>query len=129
MAASIVDILVEQGAQFLRTSTIKDSSGAVIDISNWQFRGQIRKSYSDPRKLAEFTFNIVVDPAILSGPNKVVQWSLSDEETAAIPVDEATDSSRPYTLAIYDIEYATDSGQPFKRLYQGTVSISPEVTK
>ena len=46
MSAGAYDITCEQGATFSRTLTVKDSSGAVRDLSTYTARMQVRRTQS-----------------------------------------------------------------------------------
>lgn len=123
MAAANLDLLVEQGATFTRTLTLKDSAGAPIDITGWTFAGQIRKKYDSSSPLVSFTCAIVG-----AATNGQFSITLSHTQTSALPVLPAQDNSRSPTLYSYDIE-CVKSDSTKARLLQGLVKVSPEVTK
>lgn len=123
MSAGNYDILVEQGATFLLTITIKDTSGVPINLTGQTFRGKIKKSFSDVTAQANFVCTLANQ---LTDPGKVT-ISLSAVDTAAIVLN-TQGTARVLTVMAYDIE-SQDSSGIVKRWLQGLAKISPEVTK
>lgn len=123
MAAAVYDISIEQGATFNLTATLKNSSNVVLDLTGWSFTGQIRSNYSSETVLA--TFDCTLNSPATDG---VVNITISDVDTAAIPVLDATSYNRKITRYVYDIE-ATKPDGTVVRLFQGEVDVSPEVTR
>ena len=132
MSASNVDLLIEQGATFERTITISDANCVPMDITGWEFRGQIRRTYSDTTVLASFSFTIQDQ---VTKPGQVLMF-MSATTTAAIPVNPASDSStscistpnlKP-TNYVYDVEAETSSDFVY-RILQGLAIVSPDVTR
>jgi hypothetical protein len=111
MSAGRYDIKIEQGATFSLPITVQDSSGSVIDLTGATPRGQLRLNYASPRALATFA---------VSGSMSLGTFtcSLTPETTAALPAGNA----------VYDVEIAY-SATSVDRLLEGTVTISPEVTR
>lgn len=124
MSESCNDLLIEQGATFERTLTIKDSEGVAIDITGWTFRGQIRKTYSDTTVIESFNFTIKDQ---ITDKGKVLMY-LTDSETEAIPVLPATGLSFTPTRYVYSVEAENDDNFVY-RLLQGICIVSPEVTR
>jgi hypothetical protein len=122
MSAGNYDILVEQGATFLLTITIKDTSGVPIDLTGQTFRGKIKKSFSDVTAQATFVCTLANQ---LTDPGKVT-ISLSAVDTAAIVIN-TQGTARVLTTMVYDIE--SEIAGVVKRWLQGLAKISPEVTK
>lgn len=122
MSAGKFDILIEQGADFVLSLQLTDSSEDPINIAGDSFTGQIRKSPESTIVIATFSSTIV------SEEDGKVDITLSDTITAAISVDDSGDCKRVKTCYIYDIERTRASGR-VDRLLEGNVSVSPEVTK
>lgn len=121
MAAAKYDITIEQGATFSLPLVIKNSDGTYFDLTNWVPRGQIRKYVKSTIVIIGFSFSII--DAV--GGSMVV--SLTAAQTATISSGSvSTDAQSKY---VYDVELVYTSGEPVKRLLQGTVYISPEVTR
>lgn len=123
MAAGKLDFLIEQGASFERTLTIKDSLDAPINLTGYVFSGQIRKKYSDATTVGSFVFTIL-DQVTNTGKVRV---TMSPAATSAIPVDKAETAAKRNTVYVYDIEMNT--GSKVERLLEGAATISPEVTR
>lgn len=96
---------IQQGSTFTRNLRVEG-----IDLSEYEFRGQIRKTYGSPI-LASFSFALT--------SNTSVEVSLSATQTAAIPSGEF----------IHDIEIFSEEDGFVARLLEGKVKVSPEVTK
>jgi hypothetical protein len=112
MAAGKYNIVIEQGADFSLTFTIKDD-GVARDLTGWSARGQIRLRASSASTLAVFDCSI---PSPTSG---TVEVKLSNTITSAL---------QP-TVARYDVEIFTAGDAQVERILQGTATIDPEITK
>ena len=123
MSAGTYDILVEQGATFLLTITIKDTSGNPINLTGQTFRGKIKKSFADTIAQATFTCTLANQ---ITDTGKV-SISLTATDTAAIVLN-TQGTARVLTTMAYDIESQDGSGI-VKRWLQGLAKISPEITK
>lgn len=118
------DISVNQGATYTLLITIKDPSDNPIDLTGYEFRGQIRTTTSDPTVQATFEFEILTQSGGTLGQ---VYATLSATETAGIELPEQSNSHRKITKMVYDIESV--NGTEVTRWLQGTANISPEVTR
>lgn len=119
MGAGKYDILVEQGATFDVTLTLRNYDNSLIDLTGHTFRGKIKETYSSTTVQAEFDFSIL--------STGVVRVTIPAAETAAIAVPPATNNQRNLVAMIYDIESVDGSGVVYRWL-EGTAKISPEVT-
>lgn len=124
MAAGILNLIIEQGSDFIQVLTITDSADSLIDLTGYTFAGKIRKKYSDSTVIKSFTFTIL-DQTSHKGE---VRMSLTAAETASIAADNVEDYKRPFTKFIYDVEM-TDTGPTTSRIMEGTIDFSPEVTR
>jgi len=124
MSAGIYDLLIEQGATFTRTMQYKDSTGTAINLTGMTLNAQIRRSYSDPTITQSFTI-VIANQTV---PATVGQFSISltSAQTASIPVNPAVDFQNNTTNYTWDIFLNT--GSEVRRLIQGAVFVSPEVT-
>jgi hypothetical protein len=116
MSAGTHNITIEQGATFLRSLLYKEAgdAGDPIDLTDWTARAQMRPS-ADSSTSYDFECVIADDPT-----TGVITWSMSAEDTAAIvPMDSGF---------VYDLEIEHTDGT-VRRLLQGTVTLSAEVTK
>jgi hypothetical protein len=127
MAAGKLDLFIEQGSDFLRKLIFQDNAVPTPNPENLTgqtFRGQIRKSISDPTIVVAFTFNIL-DQVTNKGK---VEFSLTNAQTSSIALKAQNVVSREPQEFAYDIERVfTDSR--VERVLEGIVFVSPEVTR
>ncbi len=115
------DLTVEQGATFTKTMYLKDSTGAVINLSAYSGRGQIRKYHRSDDIQVSFVVTI-------TGATGKVVISLTAAQTAALVAGEDTADVR--SKYVYDIElYDTVTQIIVRRILEGDVYVSPEVTR
>ena len=120
MQAGKYDIIVEQGATWTRVITYKDDAGAVIDLTDWEARMQVRQDYTsaDP-PLAEWTSDPVAGITI-DGP--------AGEITIIIEADESQEWD--FRQGVYDLELVQPApGDDVIRLIKGKFTVDPEVTR
>jgi hypothetical protein len=119
------DMKINQGSTFSLLIRIRKFDGTYMDLTDWTPSGKVRKHYRSTNVTATFTFDKT---------NASTGWltiQLSAAVTAGIIAGESdTDSRGQY---VYDIEVKQDSGasptNEVKRLLQGNVIVSPEVTR
>lgn len=125
MAASVLNINIEQGSDYVAILTIKDPSNQPIDLTGSSFRGHLsRETQGSP--VAEFSFQIQNQTT-----NKgKVRWYMTNSVTKTIPTESANaaDSAFRTTDYLYDVEMV-DAGGIVTRILRGKASVSPEVTK
>lgn len=117
------DMTISQGSDFLLNVTIKDSAGALVDLTGHTFSGQIRKTASDATVQASFTFNILNQG---TNPGEV-EVKLDAALSTAIILEKSKNASRKVTTMTYDVESV--NGGTTVRWLEGLAKISPEVTK
>lgn len=109
---SISNLYIDQGSDFSTTLTINDSSGSVLDLTNYTAIAQIRKTYSS----SSFTsFAVAFAADRTSG---VITLSLSNAQTAA----------KTPGLYVYDV-LISDVNSIKTRVVEGSVTISPMVAQ
>jgi hypothetical protein len=113
MAAATHNITIEQGATFLRTLTLKNSDDTPFDLTGYTARGQIRRNHRSGNVAASFTCTIT-DPT--AGE---IQIKLTAATTADLPIYDH----------VYDIEIELTAASTVSRILEGTVTVSPEVTR
>ena len=111
--AALTNLLIEQGATFNSTISLFNSDDTVFDLTGHTAAGQIRKSYSSSSASATFTISFSTDRT-----EGQITLSLTPTQTAAL------DEGR----YVYDIE-TTASDSTVTRVLQGTVTVSPNVTR
>jgi hypothetical protein len=109
-----LDITINQGGTFgPLVLTLKDASGAAVDLTGWKAEAQYRASSSSATVLATFTCTIT-DPK-----GGVIRVSLSDDATAALSAPAAGE---------WDLFVTTAAGEKY-RILAGTVQVLPRVTR
>lgn len=111
--SSVYDLVIEQGATFSLTITLKKPNKLPFDLTGYTGRSQIRKNYAATDVIA--SFSVAVPSPQKDG--KVVM-SLTDEQTAALAI----------ISGVYDLELESPTGE-VTRVLQGKVVVSPEVTR
>jgi hypothetical protein len=117
------DMHIKQGEDFYLILEIQNSDKTPINLTGHEFRGQIRKTASDPNIVAEFTFTLK-DQETDTGR---VEVFLSNASSSAIDLNDSMKAQRTLTVMAYDIE-SVYAGR-VTRWVEGTVIFSPEVTK
>ena len=110
------DFTIYQGATLSRTVVWKDAAGALVDLTGYTARMQIRASVRNPEILVSLTTEN--GGIALGGTAGTVDLLLTAAQTAAIAA----------RAGAYDLELV-DSGGAVTRLLYGAVEISPEVTR
>lgn len=114
-----VNTFVLQGSTYKKAFVIKNSAGALVDLTGSSFVGQIRRTKSSTTVVASFTFSVNLS---LSR----VEYSLSAATTAAMTAGATDDSSD--SQYVYDIEWIKSDGS-IQRIFGGVLTLSPEVTR
>jgi hypothetical protein len=112
MAAGKHDITLEQGATYNMQVRVEEN-GSPVDITNYTFESQVRKSHYSSDVAASFTTSLV------NGPMGSFNISLTDTQTDAL---------NPAFTHVYDVEVTSDTGA-VTRIIEGTVTVSPGVTR
>lgn len=121
MAAGVYNFNLEQGVLHTFTITYKDKDDQVISLAGFNVAGGFKLKMSDPEPLAFFQFEM--EPEL--GQIKVV---IPSDALAGIVLK--ANSFDDYVPAVYDI-YLVKVGEvpEYTRLLNGTINISPQVTK
>lgn len=119
MAAGVYNMSIEQGVSYALEVIYKDSLNVPIDITNYAVRGQIRSKATDVEALASFTITIV--DAVAGS----ILIELPAEVSSAFVLSGASYlNTKTY---FYDIELYSPT--EVIRILNGSVSVSPEITK
>jgi len=110
--AAKANIVIDQGADFSTTITVTDNSGAVVDLSGYTARGQIRKHYTSETAV---DFDITFET-----PRSEGKVSLS--------VNNAITTAMEPGRYVYDAEIISPSST-VSRLVEGIATVTPEVTR
>ena len=114
--AGKLHIVIEQGTTFNPVFTYKDSLGAVIDLTGYTARMQIRLKKTSTAFIHEIT--TAGSGITLGGVLGTITLLITDVETAAFT----------FTTGVYDLEIIS-AGGIVTRLLEGTASLSKEATK
>lgn len=114
MTAGKYPLTIEQGATLAQVFTWRDSSDALVNLTGYTARCQVRRTLSDPDTLLSLTTEN--GGITLGGSAGTIQLNASATATAALS-----------GKGVYDLELI--SGSTVTRLIEGTVYFSPEVTR
>ena len=112
MSAGTYNLVIDQGSDFALDLVIKEG-GTALNLLNYTGRAQLRTSVDASSASATFT---VTKTNASGGALKM--------ELAA-----ATSSALAAGQYVYDLEIYTSSDAIVKRILQGDVTITPEVTR
>lgn len=117
--SATVNLSIDQGTSFSRVLTIKDDQvvPVAIDLTGYTFSSQARVAYATATPAFSFVFTIR-DQVALTGQ---VEMTLAPSVTSALVLTAA----KAY---LYDVEMVSPSGE-VTRLFEGKVTITPEVTR
>ena len=124
MAAGTLNLTIEQGAKFSRLLTWQDSNGGLIDVSDYEARMEIRATTDSDTVLFKLlsTGGTSADGTITLGATAgTILLEIGADLTETI----TTWSSGVYDLELYIAADVTD----VTRLIQGSITVSPEVTR
>lgn len=111
--AVVYNLSMDQGTDFsANLPPVKDSTNSVRSLTGFTGRAQLRKSYAATSNI-EFTVNIDT-PA-----DGVVKLTLTNAVTANIK----------FGRYVYDLEITKTADNTIERLYEGIVTVFPEVTR
>lgn len=109
--ADFVELHIDAGATFSSDVTVNDANGDPVDLTNFEARAQLRKSYYSTTA----TDFVVTKIHPITG---ILNMSISASNTANI---------RPGRY-VYDVEIE-DSSNTVTRIFEGIVVVSPNVTR
>ncbi len=115
--AATHNLIVNQGEDFQRVLRIKDESDTLIDLTGYSFRGQAKLKFGETEPQFSFEFTVRDQGSDIG----TLDMLISAASTAALSIGKATDY-------VYDVEMIRPDLK-VKRLFQGKLQLSPEVTK
>lgn len=121
MAAPVYNTTIERGSTFQLTVTYKDASGSVVNLTGWTYRMQVRESSSGSLILTSEGGSPTIAIDETNKATGVLVFSVTPANTTAI-------SPSTLTTAYYDIEIQKTSTGEVRRILQGKLNISPEIT-
>ena len=111
MAAGTYNFILEQGATFTRTLTVKENNSA-MNLSGYSVASKMRSTHDSSTVVGTFTCTIS------NATGGIITMSMTNSVTGAI--EEG--------IYVYDLEMTSGSGV-VTRLMEGTVTVNPEVTR
>lgn len=108
--ATKANLYIDQGATYSTIITLTDSNGDPVDLTEYTGAAQMRKTYTSSTSVA---FGVA-----LGGANGTITLSLSANTTANIAAGRY----------VYDVEL-TDTGHAISRVFEGIVTVNPNVTR
>lgn len=115
-----LDLLVRQGGTFRTIIRVKNAAQLPVDLTDYIFRGQVRKRYDSATVAASFICEIT------DAVNGVLQIELDAASTALLVAGD--DETQPESIYQWDLEAEHSSGFVTPYLY-GAVKVFREVTK
>jgi hypothetical protein len=112
MSAGTYNLVVDQGSSFALDLAIKQS-GAALDLTNYTGRAQLRTSHTASSAAASFT----------------VTKTNASAGTLKLELSAATTTALAAGQYVYDLEIYTANDAIVKRLLQGDLTLTPEVTR
>ena len=116
MAAGTYNFASEQGATLERIITYRDSAGALVNLTSYTARMQIRVAVETATFILELT---TANGGITLG------GALG---TSSILISDTVMSSIPAATYVYDLEIVSPSGK-VTRLVEGKFAVKAEVTR
>lgn len=118
MAAFKLNLKIDQGATFSKLVTWKvgPAPGTVVDLTGCTARMHARQKITDASVLLDLTTEN--GGIVIGGSGGTVEIKIPATQTAGIK----------WTGAVYDLEIEFPNGD-VRRLLQGSISVSPEVTR
>ena len=108
-----LELYVDQGATFTSVITVEDPlTGGYINVSGYVVTSQLRRSYYSANATANITC------AVTDAANGKITMSLTAGQTANIKAGRY----------LFDVK-ATDTQNTTTRLVEGTIAITPDVTR
>tara|TARA_R110002020_G_scaffold158475_1_gene341636 strand:- start:390 stop:725 length:336 start_codon:yes stop_codon:yes gene_type:complete len=111
MAAGTYNFILEQGATFTRTLTVKENNSA-MNLSGYSVASKMRSTHDSSTVVGTFTCTIS------NASGGVITMNMTANTTSAI--EEG--------IYVYDIEITSSAGT-VTRLMEGNVTVNPEVTR
>lgn len=121
MPAGVYNFTAEQGVGMSFTVEYRDGAGAPKDLTNWFARGHIKERMGDCDPIAE------LDIEFTDRLGGKIEVSLAPDALANVKIKGNRYDN--FLEAVYDIELYTADDVEVIRILNGTVKISPEVTK
>ena len=119
-----IDFTADQGSTLNRTITLTQQSGTPYNLSGYDARLQIRRTYGATSPLVNCTLmngKLVLGDAV----NGVIQWELVPSDTSSIRFNAIDDSTLD---TVYALEITAPDGTTTSPV-GGTLTLTREVTR
>jgi len=116
MAAGYHHFIIEQGATFKHTLTLKDASDSLINLTGYSAEMDLRKNQDDSSEV--ITLTVANNRITMGGSAGTVVLEISASDSSALLVGDG----------VYDIDL-TDSNGKVDRIMEGTFSIRGNVSR
>ena len=116
MAAGYHHFIIEQGATFKHTLTLKDASDSLINLSGYSAEMDLRKNQDDTNEV--ITLTIANNRITMGGSAGTVVLEISASDSSNLLVGDG----------VYDIDL-TDSNGKVDRIMEGTFSVRGNVSR
>lgn len=116
MATTRVDIMIQQGAEFVLNIQARNNDQTVMNLTGYSAMMQVRETVSSADVLLEASTD--EGSITINGPGGIVMVSIGSDITEALD----------WSSGVYDLEVYTGPTN-VKRLIEGNASLSLEVTR
>lgn len=106
------ELTLDQGTTFETSIDLTNDDGTAINVTNYTFQSQIRKSYYSSNPTANITVTIV------DAPNGNVKLSMTAANTANVPAGRY----------LYDLKMTSNSNV-ITRILEGIITVTPQVSR
>jgi hypothetical protein len=110
--ATVSNLFVDQGSDYSNIITIASSTGAGLDLTNYTVASQMRKSYGSSSHY-DFT------ASVYDAATGKIRLQMTAANASLIPAGRY----------LYDIEITNTVTGSKTRVLEGTVIVTPEITK
>jgi len=110
--AAKANIIIDQGTDFSTTLTIRDTAGAILNLTDYTAAAQLRKHYTS-QTATNFTIEF-------ESPRSAGQLT--------IKLDRLLTANLEAGRYVYDLEITDTSANTKSRLIEGIATVTPQVT-
>jgi hypothetical protein len=122
--SNIINLVADQGSSLTQTFTLKDVDGLAFNLTGFDARLQVRKTYG--ATAAEINATLANSKlALTNAVGGVLTWTISPSDTTGIRFNEKDDDSLEL---VFDLEVISAAGKVYKPA-RGTITLNREVTR
>ena len=116
MSAGFFHFIIEQGATFKHTLTLKDSADSLINLTGFSAEMDLRRNQDDSSEV--LTLTVANSRVTMGGAAGTIVLEISASDTASMTVGDG----------VYAIKL-TDSNAKIDRILEGTFSVRGSVSR